>query len=45
MIYDARVLVKQLLKKKITLERAVLDAHLSFQSKAAKVGKQDVWRE
>jgi hypothetical protein len=44
-IYDAKALVKQLLKEEITLAQAVYYAHLLFQNKAAEVGKLDIWRE
>jgi len=45
MIYDAKVLVKQLLNREITTEQAVREAHLSFQSKAELLGKLNLWRE
>jgi F-box-like/Zinc finger, C2H2 type len=45
MIYDAHALVKQRLNGEITLEQAECEAHLSFQSKAAELGKQGIWRE
>lgn len=44
-IYDAKVLVKQLLHKEITTEKAVHDAKLFFRSKAELLGKLNVWRE
>jgi hypothetical protein len=45
MIYDAKALIKQLLKEEITLDQAKCDAHSSFRSRAAEVGKLDIWRE
>lgn len=45
MIYDAKVLVKQLLSKEITTEEAVNEAHLSFRRKAEQLGKLNLWRE
>jgi hypothetical protein len=45
LIYDAQVLVKQLLNGDITVEQAVREAHESFRSKAAQLGKLGVWRE
>jgi hypothetical protein len=44
-IYDAKVLVKQLLNKEITTKQAVDEARLSFQSKAERLGKLNLWRE
>jgi hypothetical protein len=44
-IYDARVLVKQLLNGEITEERAVHEARMSFRNKAAQLGKLGYWRE
>jgi hypothetical protein len=44
-IYDANVLVKQLLNKEITTKQAMNEAHLSFQSKAELLGKLNLWRE
>src|SRR6266851_5816662 len=38
-IYDAKVLVKQLLNGEITEERAVHEARVSFRNKAAQLGK------
>jgi len=45
MIYDAKGLVKQLLNEEITVEQAEREARLSFQSKAAELGKRGLWRE
>ena len=44
-IYDAKGLVKQLLNKEITVEEAEHEARMSFQSKAAQLGKLGIWRE
>jgi len=45
MIYDPKVLVKQLLSREITTEQAVHEAHLLFRSKAVLLGKLNLWRE
>ena len=45
MIYDAKVLVKQLLNKEITTEEASREAHLLFRSKAELLDKLNRWRE
>jgi hypothetical protein len=45
MIYDANGLVKQLLNKEITVDQAEHEARLSFQRKAAQLGKLGIWRE
>ena len=45
MIYDAKVLVKQLLNEEITTEQAVQEARLSFRNKAEPLGKLNLWRE
>lgn len=44
-IYDAKGLVKQLLNKEITLERADWEARRSYQSRAVQLGKLGIWRE
>lgn len=45
MIYDAKVLVKQLSNREITTGQAVHEAHFLFRSKAELLGKLDLWRE
>jgi len=45
MIYDAKVLVKQLLNKEITAEQASHEARLAVRQKATQIGKLDIWRE
>ena len=44
-IYDAKVLVKQLLNRETTTGQAVHEAHLQFRSKAELLGKLNLWRE
>ena len=44
-IYDAKVLVKQLLNGEITEDRAVHEARVSFRNKAAQLGKLGFWRD
>ena len=44
-IYDAKVLVKQLLNKEITVERAASEAQTAFRKRGAELGKLGFWRE
>jgi hypothetical protein len=45
MIYNANVLVKQLLNNAITVEQTMQDAHLSFQQRAAEMGRLGIWHK
>ena len=44
MIYDAKELVKQLLRKDINVEQAVGKARSLFQKKAVELGKLGIWK-
>jgi len=44
-IYDAKVLVKQLLNKEISVEQAESEAQTAFRKRGAELGKLGFWRE
>jgi len=44
-IYDAKVIVKQLLNKEITLEQAESEAQSAFRKRGVELGKVGLWRQ